>query len=60
MRYKAIVGERFFISTNCATSYADTANITPLEKDYLIEFINEKLESEKKALEEARNKHKSK
>ena len=44
------------ISKYSNTSYSDTANITPLERDYIIGFITEELERQQKAYEEAKNK----
>ena len=40
-RYKEIVKECYLISKNCNTSYTDLMNITPIEKNYLLEFISE-------------------
>lgn len=38
-RYKELVKECFMISKNCNTSYNDVLNLTPREKNYLLEFI---------------------
>lgn len=51
-RYKEIVNECFLISKFCNTSYADVKQITPREREYLLEFINDDLEKQQKALEE--------
>lgn len=40
-RYKEIVKECYLISKNCNTSYVDLLKITPIERDYLYEFILE-------------------
>ena len=53
-RFKNIVYERYFISSNCNTSYKDVGDMTPLERKYLTGFILEKLEKEQKALEDAK------
>ena len=50
-RYKQIVRERYFISKNINTSYEDTGLITPLERDYLLEFIDEDLKRTKEMLD---------
>jgi hypothetical protein len=55
-RYKELTRGRYMISKYSNTSYSDTANITPLERDYIIGFITEELEKQQKALEEAKNK----
>ena len=46
-RYKTIVRERYLISKHIHTSYLDTADITPLEREYLLELITEDLQKEK-------------
>jgi len=43
-RYKEIVRECYLISKNCNTSYTDLMYITPVEKNYLLEFIKEEFE----------------
>ena len=42
-RLKDIVQERYYISRNMNTSYADTGNITPLERDHLLQFLYDDL-----------------
>ena len=61
-RYKEIVKERWYISKHTNTSYSDTGNITPLEREYLIEFINEDLKATKDIIEKSnrKGKHSSK
>ena len=56
LRYKAIVQECFMISKNCNTSYSDLLNITPIEKQYLMEFIIQEFEANKKAQDEMNQK----
>lgn len=57
-RYKQIVKECYLISKNCNTSYTDVLKITPLERDYILEFIADEF---KKAQDEVdKNKHKNK
>ena len=58
-RFKDIVYERYFISSQCNTSYNDVGRMTPLERKYVTEFIIEKLEKEQKALEDAQKKKKN-
>lgn len=43
-RYKEIVKQCYIISTKCNTSYTDLMNITPIERDYLFEFIVEEMQ----------------
>ena len=54
IRFKEIVKECFIISKNCATSYTDLMNITPIEKNYILEFITEEMQNAEKALKENR------
>ena len=51
-RYKEIVHERYLISKHCNTSYADLDNTTPLERQYLLQFIMDELQKQKEMIEE--------
>ena len=55
-RYKEIVKERFIISKYCNTSYTDLANVTPTERNYLLEFATEECDKAKEIAEEMKNK----
>jgi hypothetical protein len=55
-RYKEIVKECWYISDNTSTSYTDVLDLSFQERFYLIEYINEKQEATKKAIEESRQK----
>lgn len=52
-RYKEIAKERYLISKHTNTSYEDTSNITPREREYLLEFLVEDLERQKDLYEKA-------
>ena len=52
IRYKEIVRECYIIAKNSNTPYTDLMNITPIEKNYLMEFIMDEFEANKKASEE--------
>lgn len=54
VRFKEIVKECFIISKNCATSYTDLMNITPIEKNYMLEFIAEELKNTEAAIQKNR------
>ena len=43
-RYKQIVHERYMIAKHGNISYQDTSNITPLERNYILEFITDELQ----------------
>ena len=51
-RYKRIVQECYLISKNMNTSYADVLKITPIEREYLINFLMADYEEKKKATEQ--------
>lgn len=59
-RYKAIVKERYLISKNLNTSYKDIGDITPLEREYLLQFIDEDLKRTKDMLDKQMEETKSK
>ena len=47
--YKELVRERYLITKHTNTSYNETANITPLERRYIFEFITDELQKQKEA-----------
>lgn len=51
IRYKEIVKECYLISKNLHTSYTDILKITPIEKQYLLEFLLEEAKHNKEILE---------
>lgn len=53
-RFKEITKERYLISKYCNTSYKDLDNVTPLEREYLLEFVYDELQKEHEAYEEAK------
>ena len=50
LRFKQIVEERYQISKHTNTSYSDTGNISPTERNYLLEFIKRDLEHEQELI----------
>ena len=60
VRYKEIVRERYLISKHTNTSYSDTKDITPIEREYLLEFITDDLSKKAKAMDKIRDKSKMK
>ena len=46
IRYAEIVEERYLISKFIHTSYGDLAQVTPLERKYLLEYIKRDIERE--------------
>jgi len=54
-RYKEIVRECYLISKNCNTSYTDLMSITPIEKNYLLEFITEEFQKTEELMKKNNN-----
>lgn len=52
-RYKEIAKERYLISKHTNTSYEDTANITPVERSYILEFLLEDMQRQKDLYDKA-------
>ncbi len=50
--YKRIVQECYAISHSINTSYTDLMNITPLERRYMLEFLNDEAIKRKEEREE--------
>lgn len=50
-RYKEIVKERYYIAKHGNISYADTGKMTPTERDYIREFIEEDLKRQRDYIE---------
>lgn len=50
-RFKEIVKERYLISKNINTSYNDIGKMTPIERDYIIEFIADEIKRSKELIE---------
>lgn len=51
IRYKNIVRERFDITKHTHISYNDTGKMTPLEREYILQFIIEDKTKQKEDLE---------
>lgn len=52
IRYKEIVKERWFIAKQSNIGYSDTAEMTPTERGYILEFISEEYQKTKEAIEQ--------
>lgn len=50
-RYKDLVHRRYFISKHSNISYADTGKMTPVERDYIEEFIRDELKEQQKIID---------
>lgn len=59
IRFKQLVRECYLISKNCNTSYTDILNITPTEKDLILQFLLEEAEQAEKAVNDIRNNSKN-
>lgn len=56
-RFRELVRECWYVSDNTHTSYTDVLDLSYLERYYLIQFINEKKEATREAIESARSKY---
>ncbi len=50
VRFKELVKECYIISKNCNTSYTDLLNVTPVEKNYMLEFIMEEIKNAEESI----------
>lgn len=57
-RFKELTRERYLITKHTNTSYNDTAQITPIERQYIFEFIRDELQKQKEAYDKLTNKNK--
>lgn len=57
-RFKEIVKERYLISKNLNTSYNEVGQITPIEREYLLEFLNDEAKRSQDLIDKQRNKKK--
>ena len=55
--FKELVRERYLISKHTNTSYNDTAKITPIERQYIFEFITDELQKQKEAYDKLKEEH---
>ena len=50
-RYKNIIRERYRITKNANISYGDTGNMTPTEREIILQFIDDDLKRSKEILD---------
>ena len=53
IRFREISKERYLISKHTHTSYEDTAMMSPLERDYILEFLMEDFQRQKEMYDKA-------
>jgi hypothetical protein len=53
-RYKQIVRESYIITKNTNTSYSDVLDMTPIEREYLIEFLAEDFKKQQEQIEQSK------
>ena len=53
-RLKELIRQNYLISKNCSTSYNDVLSLTPIERDYLIEFIIQEADEAKRMIKESK------
>ena len=58
-RLKEIIKQNYMISKNCSTSYNNILELTPTERDYLIEFIVDEANEAQKMIQESKKRRES-
>jgi hypothetical protein len=53
-RYKNIVKECYIITKNTNTPYSDILNMTPTERELMIEFLSEDFKKQQENIEQAK------
>jgi hypothetical protein len=53
-RYKQIVKESYIITKNTNTPYSDILNMTPTERELMIEFLSEDFKKQQEQMEQAK------
>jgi hypothetical protein len=56
-RYKEIVKECYFITKNTSTTYSDILQMTPTERGYILEFLQEEFKKQQEQLEKIKAEH---
>ena len=59
-RFKQLTKERYLVSKHTNTSYTDTGAITPVERQYILEFIMDEFQRQKEAYEKIKQESESK
>ena len=53
-KFKDLVNERYLISKYCHTSYNELGEITPAERAYIVEFIEEEIQKQKEEMDKVK------
>lgn len=56
-KYKELVKQLYIITKACNTSYTDLLNITPTERDIILEMLMQEREETNKAVADMKSKH---
>lgn len=56
-RYKEIVKECYFITKNTSTTYSDILQMTPTERGYILEFLQEEFKKQQEQLDKIKAEH---
>lgn len=54
--YKQLMFQRYYITRNTNTSFVDTAQMTPTEREYIIKFIVDENKKTRETLENSKHK----
>lgn len=55
-RFKDVARERYLISKHTNTSFNDTQYMSPVEREFVLEFIMEELQKQKEIMDAAKEK----
>lgn len=55
-RFKDIARERYLISKHTNTSFNDTQYMSPIEREFVLEFVMEELQKQKEIMDAAKEK----
>ena len=50
IKYKELVREAYILAKHCNISYSEVMNMTPTERQYMLEFLKEDMDREKESL----------
>ena len=56
-KYKDLVKQLYIITKTCNTSYTDLLNITPTERDIILEMLMQEREETNKVVADMKSKH---
>lgn len=56
-RFKELTKERYLITKNTSTSYAEVGNMTPIERSYVLEFLADEAKKNQEKIDQMKKKN---